>query len=338
MEQKRQKAKVVKIIAPEERGSKQWVKYLPLALVFIVILIVFSMRGKGEKPDEKKIPSVQEKNVIAPDEKKVPQHREKLMIKLIPDIPTARQDLEMLVADGGNVSFRWEKNGVIIAGENSQRLSKDKFKKGDAISAAVTADGETTTVSVVIRNSPPEVVSVPFSPQKAHRGVDMAVVPKGFDADGDEVEFRYQWIINGEEIAGEDTSVLRGDRFKKGDEVSVRVIPYDKEDEGAVYNTKPLIIPNGPPMFTSSPPLEFKGYTYTYNAAAQDPDGDAVVYSLASAPKGMMIDDLTGRIVWQFTKNDEGSHAIEVVAQDTEGLKGFQKYTLAITIPKEEKQ
>ena len=83
---------------------------------------------------------------------------------------------------------------------------------------------------------------------------------------------------------------------------------------------------------------QFKGFTYTYDAVAEDPDGDVVTYSVASAPKGMTIDRDTGNIVWQFTKMDEGSHTIEVIAQDSEGLRGFQKYTLSITIPKEEKK
>lgn len=260
------------------------------------------------------------------------------MIKLIPDIPTVKQDLEALVADGGNVTYKWGKNGAVIDDANTQRLFKERFKKGDGISVTVTADGEETGVSVVIRNSPPEIRSAQFSPEYIYRGVDISAEPKTFDADGDEVNFRYQWIINGEELIGADSTVLKGDRFKRGDMVSVRIIPFDKEDDGAAYTTRSLIIPNGSPRFTSSPPLKFKGFTYTYNVAAQDHDGDAITYSLASAPKGMSIDGDTGRIVWQFTKTDEGSHAIEVVAQDTEGLKGFQKYTLTITIPKEEKK
>ena len=333
------KAKV-RIIAHEERGYKQWIKKkpLPFLLVAIVILVVIALNIRGkEEQVEIKDASIEMKKIIASDERKVIQAGQRLAVRFVSDIPTVKQNIEALISDGGNATYRWEKNGAVLDGENTAGLRKDKFKKGDNISVTVITDGETATVSAIVKNSPPEVKSVPFSPQKAHRGVDITMAPKGFDADGDEVEFRYQWIINGEEIAGENSAVLKGAMFKKGDAVSVRVIPSDKEDEGAIYNTKPLIIPNGPPVFTSSPPLEFKGYTYTYNAVAQDPDGDPIiVYSLASAPKGMTIDSNTGSIVWQFTKNDEGVHNIEVIAHDSEGLRGFQKYTLTITMPKEE--
>jgi len=329
-----------KVITSEERGYRQWLKKplpLLLAAIAILIIIVLSIRGKEDKVAVKDA-SVQEKKEMVTDEKKNVQAGRRLAARMAPEFPTVKQDIEVLVADGGNVTYKWEKNGSVLDGETSARLRKDKFKKGDNISVTAIADGETAVASVLIKNSPPEVKAVPFSPQAIYRGVDITVMPKGFDADGDEVNFRYQWIVNEEEGAWEDSPVLKGDRFKKGDAVSVRVIPYDKEDDGKIYNTKPLIIPNGPPKFTSSPPLEFKGFTYTYDAVAEDPDGDVVTYSVASAPKGMTIDRDTGNIVWQFTKMDEGSHTIEVIAQDSEGLRGFQKYTLSITIPKEEKK
>ena len=337
MEQKRRKAKV-KIIVPEKKGYKQWIKYTPLLLGLIVVIIFLSARGKKEKVGVEKIPSAEEKNVVIPDAKKGMQPAGKLMVKIIPDIPTVKQDLEATLADGGNVSYKWEKNGAVIDGGNTQRLTKDKFKKGDKILVTVTADGEEAGASIVIKNSPPEIRSVQFSPEHIYRGVDIGATAKAFDADGDEVNYRHQWMINGDESAMEDKPVLKGDRFKRGDTVSVRIIPFDKEDDGVAYTTRSLTIPNGSPKFTSSPPLEFKGFTYTYDALAEDQDGDAITYSLASAPKGMTIDGNTGSIVWQFTKMDEGSHAIEVVAQDNEGMRGFQKYTLTITIPKEEKK
>ena len=337
MEQQRQKQKV-KVVLPEKKGYKQWIKYTPLLLGLIVVIIFLSAKGKKEKVGVERIPSVQEKNVIAPDEKKEAQPAGKLTVRIIPDVPTVKQDLEAAITAAGNVTYKWEKNGTVIDGGNTQRLTKDKFKKGDRISVTVTADGEEAGVSIVIKNSPPEIRSVQFNPAHIYRGVDISAMPKGFDADGDEVNYRYQWIINGDEPAMEDKPILKGDRFKRGDTVSVRIIPFDAEDDGEVYTTRPLTIPNGSPRFTSAPPLEFKGFTYAYNAVAEDPDGDAITYSFASAPKDMTIDRITGSIVWQFTKKDEGSHAIEVVAQDNEGMRGFQKYTLTITIPKEEKQ
>jgi hypothetical protein len=194
--------------------------------------------------------------------------------------------------------------------------------------------GEEAVVSTTAKNSPPQVVSVALDPaDRIHHGVDITAIPKGADPDGDEVSFRYQWVINGVESLTEDSPVLRGDRYKRDDRVSVKVIPFDGEEAGEAYKPLPIVIPNAPPRFTSTPPMEFKSLTYTYQAAAEDSDGDPITFSLTSAPEGMTIDPETGRIDWTITRDDVGDHTIEVSAEDGFGGKAFQKYTLSIAIP-----
>ncbi|MEK6853936.1 MAG: hypothetical protein AABX60_01255, partial [Nanoarchaeota archaeon] len=237
---------MVKSISPPEKKSyKQWIKYTPLLLGLIVVIIFLSARGKKEKAVVEKIPSAEEKNVAIPDVKKGMQPAGKLIVKIIPDVPTVKQNLEAVITAAGSATYKWEKNGAIIDGENTQRLSKERFKKGDRISVTATANGEEAGVSVVIKNSPPEIRSVQFSPEHIYSGVDISATPKWFDADGDAVNYRYQWIINGDEPAMEDKPVLKGGRFKRGDTVYVRIIPFDTEDNGEVYTTRPLTIPNG---------------------------------------------------------------------------------------------
>lgn len=188
--------------------------------------------------------------------------------------------------------------------------------------------------SASAKNSHPKVVSVSLDPpDRVYRGVDITAVPKGEDPDGDEIRFRYQWVINGEEPVAEDSPVLKGDRFKRGDWVSVHITPSDQEGEGEVFRPLPIVIPDAPPKFTSTPPMEFKALRYAYQAAAEDPDGDPVTFSLASAPHGMRIDPETGRIDWEITRDDVGDQTIEVVAEDGLGGKASQKYTLSITFP-----
>ena len=308
-----------------------------LTVLGIIMNIGLLACGREEKIDAGNVRLSKEQQLAKPDVAKGNiQPVVKLTVKIIPDMPTVKQDIEAILGDGGNVSYRWEKNGEVIAGENTQRVLKERFKKGDVISVTVTADGNTGNASAVIQNSVPEVKSVPFNPQRGHRGIDISVAPIGFDADGDAVDYHYQWVINGEEPVGENRQVLRGDRFKKGDAISVKVTPFDEEGEGQIYKTRPIIIPDAPPKFTSSPPQEFKGNTYKYNVTAEDPDGDAITYFLASAPKGMTIDSSTGVIEWQIAPESSGAHKIEVAAQDEEGLKAFQRYTLTITMPEGE--
>lgn len=260
-----------------------------------------------------------------------PQVPAGLPVRIIPDIPTVREDLQAVLSSETPVTYRWFKNDMPIDGEAGSRLSKARFAKGNKVSVTAITDGKESSATVTIQNSPPEVISVPFSPQYVYRGVNLTVTPKGFDADGDGVTFHYQWIINGVKLT-DDAPVLKGDQFMKGDNVSVNVIPSDGTYEGNVFLTRPLVIPNAPPAFTSTPVREFKGNTYAYAAHAEDPDGDVLAYSLVG-PKGMTIDAGTGEVTWQITKEGAGVHAIEITAQDSGGLRAFQKYTFTVTIP-----
>jgi len=117
--------------------------------------------------------------------------------------------------------------------------------------------------------------------------------------------------------------------FKRGDTVSLAVVPSDGEGEGRAY-TRVFTVPDACPVFTSTPPSHFRGTVYTYRAVAVDPDGDAVTYLLGSAPQGMSIDAKTGILTWQLKSADVGTHDIEVTAQDPSGGKTTQRYSLTI--------
>jgi hypothetical protein len=185
-----------------------------------------------------------------------------------------------------------------------------------------------------VKNSHPIVTAVDLDPaDRIYRGVDITAIPKGMDPDGDSIEYRYQWVINGEEIASGDKSVLPGDRFQKGDLLTVYVTPYDQDGEGETTKPRPIVIPNAPPKITSAPPVEFRSLIYNYQVTAEDPDGDPVTFSLAAGPEGMTIDTQTGKLTWEIHKDQAGEQAIEVVAEDDQEGKFSQKYTISINLP-----
>jgi RHS repeat-associated protein len=70
--------------------------------------------------------------------------------------------------------------------------------------------------------------------------------------------------------------------------------------------------------------------TYTYDVEAVDPDGDAITYSLTSAPLGMTINSTTGLITYPVTSLDVGDHPVAIRAQDVHGAFDTQSYTLTI--------
>lgn len=256
-----------------------------------------------------------------------------LKINILPAAPTVLTDLQAVYSGDGAVAYQWSRNGQAVPGATNFRFLKDQFQKGDTVSVTVNAGNQEGTVSVVIGNSPPRVLSAPFVPDTPYAGGDLRVNPVGFDADGDQVGFHYKWSVNGKELPP-DSPVLTRDNFKKGDTLTLTIIPFDKDGPGEPFvSNKDMPVPNTAPKITSNPPQDFQGNVYTYQVTATDPDNDPLSFSLAAAPVGMVIDTRTGVITWPVNGTSLGAHAVEVVAQDTGGMKATQRYTLTIVLP-----
>lgn len=258
-------------------------------------------------------------------------------VRILPENPTALVDLTVLVSGIENPTYQWEKNGQVLKGENEPRLAKERFSKGDSISVTASGTGQSSSASVTIMNTPPAVTAVTLSPEFIYRNVDITALPTGSDPDGDSIRYGYSWQVNGQDLSEHD-QVLKGSLFKRGDTIVLKVTPYDNETEGQTFVSLPLVIPNAPPRFVSVPPMNFSSDSYTYQAHAEDADGDTMTYSLAAGPKGMTVNSSTGEITWQIGREDSGTHQIEIIAQDGPGLRSFQKYSLTITFPEEEKK
>jgi hypothetical protein len=263
------------------------------------------------------------------------QHSGTLPVKILPVLPTSSDNLQAIFSDGSTLGLRWEKNGQVLENEKTPRLGMRQFARGDTISLTVTSGGKTGKAIVQIANSLPEIRSARFTPECICRGENVTVVADGFDADGDGVKFSYNWIINGDSIP-QDSDVLQGDKFKKGDKVSVIIVPQDNYGAGKPFKSQLISIPNASPWFVSIPPTDFKGNMYSYAAEARDPDGDAITYSLVTFPEGMKINSKNGMVTWPISTTSAGNHVIEVAAQDSEGAKASQKYSLKVLLPPKE--
>ncbi|MBA7515592.1 hypothetical protein ES705_07634 [subsurface metagenome] len=93
--------------------------------------------------------------------------------------------------------------------------------------------------------------------------------------------------------------------------------------------TTPLTVDNQAPVITSIAVTEAEvGILYTYYVEANDPDGDALTYSLIRNPSGMEINEDTGVITW--TPNSAGSFGVTVKVSDGV-LYDTQSFTITIT-------
>lgn len=261
---------------------------------------------------------------------RMPQSQRSLA--LLPVAPKANDPLfAVFQSDSGTVLYRWEKDGELLVGENRDRLSANYLAKGAVITVIVDNNGEEYSASVAIGNLPPELRQVSFRNPAIHRGVDIELDVIGFDADGDDISFHYQWFRNGTKIDFIDGFSLPGDQFSRGDQISFLVIPYDGEDEGVAYEGTAISIPNAPPYFLSTAPVQFLSDTYSYQAQAIDPDGDELTYLLENPPAGMSIDGKTGQISWDLRDVSAGTYSVRIVAEDPQGQKAYQEYTLTMS-------
>lgn len=159
--------------------------------------------------------------------------------------------------------------------------------------------------------------------------------PKSADPDNENINYSYEWKHNGELIIGGKEQVLQWqDEFKKGDALSVSVIPFD-ESGGSVWKAEGSFqIPNSPPEILTEPETTFEDGNFSYKVEAQDPDGDPFDFTLRNAPKGMTIEPATGLISWKYGPENAGEHSFKIVVTDSEGAYVFQE--LNFTIPSEQ--
>jgi hypothetical protein len=256
-------------------------------------------------------------------------HTGTVPVRILPEMPKSSDDLVASFSEKGGFTISWEKNGVSLNNGNNPKLSRENFRKKDRITVTACKGEQKGSATVIIANSPPKVASVSFSPSDIHGGIDIAAVPVASDPDGDDVRFESKWSVNGAEVP-DGGLVLKVSSFKRGDKISVLVTPYDMEGAGPRYKTREIQVSNARPYIVSTPPVDFSTTVYEYNVSAKDPDGDALVYTLATAPEGMVIDAGSGRITWRIDTGVSGSHIVEVVVKDTQGAEDRQRYSLTL--------
>ena len=311
-------------------GLGSWVKILAVFLFLCPFVIPISCeRQKAVEPPSKtkanSLPTI-------------------TSVTLLPERPNRENDLSLVIQsqdpDGDLVNYRyqWIKNDVEIAGESVNVLRAGNSRKGDIFRVRVIpsdgkGDGKPFLSNPVkILNAAPVVREVWIEPKMPTVQNDLKVHEKSTDADEDSIFFSYQWEKNGAALMEERKDMLERVRFKKGDSISVTIVPDDREIMGAPKKSESVKISNSPPTLVSSPPTSIEGTKYVYQVKANDPDNDPITFTLKSGPKGMGIDPKSGLVQWQIHKEDKGTHSIEIEVSDSEGVRSYQQYTLAIEV------
>ena len=182
-----------------------------------------------------------------------------------------------------------------------------------------------------ITDSAPVVMAVALTPAPLHQQMTVHAAVQSSDVDGDTISYGYQWLKDGVPIPGETGESLDGAMVSRGNRIQLQVTPFDGEVRGDARLSEPVTVKNAPPRITSQPTTSLdRDDTYVYQVAAEDSDGDPIIYSLSSAPEGMTIDPESGLIRWKVTRKDKGIHPIEITVANDDGAKTMQRYDLRI--------
>ncbi len=305
-----------------------------LALLLMVVFSAGCNRQGGEKKAESQVPSGTPAAVARVVPAPPANSNGKVQASILPRDPVVGDNLRVVLPGGEEIKqVSWYRNDTPVVGEDGAVLPAHSFLKGEEVSAEVMTDRGAGSAAVTIGNTPPRVVAANFIDPHVHAGQPIEIEPQGEDEDGDAVVgYRCVWGVNGEIVPDQVTTVLPPEYFHKGDRIVVEVFASDGEDEGPSFVGQEFVVPNAPPSFVSEPPKEFSARNYVYQARAEDPDGDPLTYRLEEAPAGMTMDG-AGSISWPLDSSAAGEHHIRIVAEDDEGAKAVQDYTLRISIP-----
>jgi len=250
-------------------------------------------------------------------------------LEIVPKNAT-RNTVLYLVPHGFGIvdsEIRWLINGKEVENPEPNRLEAGSAKKGDRIEVIAAVRGKEIRSNVVtILNSQPVFSRVRLLPEVFHAGDNLFVEATVSDPDADKTSVSYQWTVN-DEPKGNSNKIEAP--LKRGDKVSVKIIPSDEETDGSAIVLHREIT-NLPPMIAESRKYEFRSDTYSCKIKAVDPDGDTLTYALAEAPGGMKIDSQTGLITWDVPKEFTGKTPFTVSVTDGHGGEATQKLTLIL--------
>lgn len=253
--------------------------------------------------------------------------------------------------DGTSVtlSYLWTLGTTPISISTSLDLSIFSVQPNDLVQCSITAtdgDGEqaTSSASVTVENSPPEITTVEIDPSPAYTNTDLTAVASHSDLEGDSVTFTYTWNVNGVDIQSGGSEIFASTLYSKNDTISVSVVAEDGQSVSAEVSES-IVISNSfasAPTISISPsaPLEqVDDIICSIDAVSADTDADPVTYSFSWTVDGtpytsssdtattstVSAFDLNGGEEWEcaVTPNDgqdDGIVATESVVVDGGGV------------------
>lgn len=129
-------------------------------------------------------------------------------------------------------------------------------------------------------NRPPVIHTIRIQPDPIVLNKSVSVVVQADDPDRDLITFRHQWKVNGRIIEGATHDTIEPQMLKRGDRVSVDVIPYDGHTAGTTIRAEAMV-GNTPPDIKGllvKPDAPRLGDAIYLDVTGVDADADPIHY------------------------------------------------------------
>ncbi len=243
------------------------------------------------------------------------------------------------------LELEWRQNGRVISSGAKAAVTPEHLKKNDEIELRVTAsdgrdESEPMRATAAVGNQTPLIQALYLTPDGEVRpGQAVTAAPQGLDADGDPLEYEFEWWLNGHVVRGADAPAFDTGELVRGDRLQAKVRVTDGEDWSPVAESMVLELANRPPKIAGLPPIEpVAGGGISADLRAEDPDGDkSLRFRLVEGPPGLNVDPVTGRVSWQPEPGTTGTQPVEIAVADSFGAESALRFELTVSPAAEEK-
>lgn len=167
---------------------------------------------------------------------------------------------------------------------------------------AETGTSFATQAAAVASETSLKIKTAVLIPQAPTVGDEVSVEAKLKDPAPPEVDFQYQWFVNGREVSAAVNQKLGKGLFKKNDWLYCMVMAVSSTAKSPLFKSEIIRVLNSLPAFDLAPVPAFPvPGTFNYKIVASDPDQDALNFALISPlDRGIALDAETGVLTWKI--------------------------------------
>lgn len=161
-----------------------------------------------------------------------------------------------------------------------QRLILVAGVLGVLFGAACSGGGVSDATSPAARsggNQPPVVTSAKILDAPLSLAVPVSVQIQAEDPEREAVTYQYQWYVNEAPIVGQTNPTLASSGLRRGQRISVEIVPADSVQKGQAYRTAGVLVGNTPPTVSAAVlQLADSGARVEAQVDVSDPDHDRI--------------------------------------------------------------